>query len=596
MADPQGLWSFAGIPEGNILEGSYSLRHGISPGVATLTILPTVLTNEVGTLSLTYGGLRLDFPDMKVDAGSFVHDSTGQVIQLNLLDRRWKWRFGAISGNYNLRKQTYGKYVDTLLRHTEKKPTELMALCLQAMGETGYDLGGVPNLLRPEVHWSNDNPAQELARLADLCGCRVVLKTSGRVGVYPVGVGARLPEGGEVISMGSSVDLPEKPDLVMAVCGPTLYQIDVLLEAVGLDLDGQVKPVNDLSYTPSNGWTHDPPTAHPNAGDTLPETQRRAARDLAVATVWRWYRIHSAPRGLDNEPLTVPGYTGLVMTRDQLLPLETEQVEMGVQLEVVTIVGVPANQYMPQRKPALIWGYYAVSPNGRPRNNLDPADADVMDEGTIVPRWAAPGAAYRDGFSIRGDIGVIVFSQPVYAYSDAPAGGFLIFPATLALRTACSIRAAKGAAPDCHSDTMRVPGKTYGTGPRVIHLPDIQRYVWPTYSERGNAVRSINDNTDEGFMPGTPGLDKQLQHYLSYAVREYQVPAGQEATYTGILPLSPDGAIQEVGWTAGSGPAETRAGLNTELGLSSVSYKERRFLEELGALRREEAKRPKGDG
>src|SRR5262245_12515727 len=85
---------------------SMSCRHGIAPSVAVLEIVPQAdFDTETGTLVLAYDGIEIEFPDCKVDRASFARNGQGMIWRLQILDRRWRWRFGQISGRYNERRE-----------------------------------------------------------------------------------------------------------------------------------------------------------------------------------------------------------------------------------------------------------------------------------------------------------------------------------------------------------------------------------------------------------------------------------------------------------------------------------------------------------
>ena len=140
MAAPQGIAYFAGIQA--FLSFNYTLTPGITPGLATLYIPPQPgRIFEVGPLLVSYGNTQLVFPDCKVDRISVETDGEGHTVWgLSILDRRWKWAWGRISGYYNVRRG------ETLVKETEKRPQELATLCLEAMGETGYDVSRMPDI------------------------------------------------------------------------------------------------------------------------------------------------------------------------------------------------------------------------------------------------------------------------------------------------------------------------------------------------------------------------------------------------------------------------------------------------------------------
>ena len=173
----QATLRFPGI--GQVLRWSYTLSQGITPGVCTIDVVPQFgVPDQVGTLKIAFGQTSLRFEQCVVDFAIVRRGPTGMVVGLSLLDRRWKWKYGAISGRYNLRTKA-----GALDRETERTPQELATLLLTAMGESGFSVVDLPNLARPEIDWVGANPAGELAALCESLGCRVVLGVTGFVSV-----------------------------------------------------------------------------------------------------------------------------------------------------------------------------------------------------------------------------------------------------------------------------------------------------------------------------------------------------------------------------------------------------------------------------
>ena len=220
-------------------------------------------------------------------------------MSVRILDRRWKWQYGEISGRYNIREKEEEYLIDP---DTEKKPRQLATLLLAAMGEVGYSVDELPNDNRPQKHWVSANPANELYQLCDSLGCRVVLGLDNRVRLRRVGSGASLPVLGIEISDSVGIDAQARPDSIKVVCGPTRYQARFFLEAVGKDVDGRIKFLDDLSYRPDDGWG----AANVDGDfDDVRDESRCAAQKLAILSVFKWYRIeapaveHSVSRQCD---------------------------------------------------------------------------------------------------------------------------------------------------------------------------------------------------------------------------------------------------------------------------------------------------------
>ena len=308
MADPQGMVSFPGLTF--IRAASMTFSHGISPSSALVQIAPQAgFVPEPGTLRFTFAGTVISFPGALIDSASLRINQQGYIWSLRILDRRWKWRFGELYGWYN-RKLPDGS-LDTTL---QKTPQELAVLCLQAMGETQFDASGLPNNARPEMNWVAANPANELANLCDALGCRVVLGLDNLVRTPQTGVGAGLPVPLS-INEGFGINPPNRPDKLMVVCGPSVYQSRWQLAAIGRDADGSIKPIDNLSYKPTAGWETDFAGDFYNviaSGGNTAEQNRL----LAVETVYHWYRISHQKDG----GTIVPGH-GESVKMFQVLPL-----------------------------------------------------------------------------------------------------------------------------------------------------------------------------------------------------------------------------------------------------------------------------------
>ncbi len=213
----QSLCLFDGVRQ--IESASFTLSHGVTPSVAQLTIIPQVAPAIPldGTLVWTFGDVTILFPGCRVDKASFEYTQSGLVWRLSIFDRRWQWAFGQISGSYNVRRANIGDgglpaalalkefptvppapqvpqlQLGTIDVNTLATPQQLATLCFLAMGEAGFEVGQLPNDSRPEVQWDHDNPAQSLANLCDLLGCRVSLGIDNVARIVRLGTGALLP-------------------------------------------------------------------------------------------------------------------------------------------------------------------------------------------------------------------------------------------------------------------------------------------------------------------------------------------------------------------------------------------------------------------
>ncbi len=548
MSAPQGLATFPGVNQ--LVAASITLGHGITPSSATLTIAPQLaFTTEVGTLSFVYDGLRIDFTDCKVSRSSFERNDRGEIWRLTVYDRRWRWRFGRISGTYNVWRDNFTlARGENGTRNTERTPQQLAALCLDAMGESNYDVSEMPNDTRSSVAWDVEVPAQALAALCDSLGCRVVLQLDGRVAVRRRGIGAPLYALGS-LENDATIDPPERPDAICVLGGPSRFQVDFPLEAVGIEqVDGQnnesLKLIDSLSYQPAGGWSRvDLPYFHQVGAQW---------RELAKKSVFRYYRIQM--------PVDVPGYDGddgaKVAKLEQLLPIEDEQVDQ------VAESGEPVN------RPAFVFGVWY--PDTGDMTNTSLALAPVAPEGDL----GTPGTAYKRRFTIDKTRGLVVFEEPVFRNTHASAtggSGYEVVPgaAQLVLRAACNVRDPASLATESYERTRAI-GNPLGGGTRYLKHEEIVRTHVPKYNT-SYKTDSVKTNQAD--------IDQMADYYLDAAEQEYQTLAPQTVRFGGLVPIEPDGAIEQVILSVGAGGTTTTVCRHTERTQTTMPYRERRRIE-----------------
>lgn len=556
----QGLAHFPGIV--HLVDATISIGHGITPSVAQLTIAPqSNFTTEVGTLRLSFGGTLIEWPGCRVDRASFQRNASGEVWRLSIFDRRWRWRFGQITGTYNARRDDgtlrsgQGKSINT-----ERNVQQLAALCLQAMGESDFDVSDLPNDTRPSVEWNAEVPAAMLASLCDQFQCRVVLRLDNRVAIRRVGVGAALPAG-LVLENSVTVDVPERPDALAVICGPKRYQVDFPLEAVGLeaaagDDDETLKPIDEVSYRPADGWSKiDLPFFHQVA---------QASRELACKSVFRYYRI--------RVPVEVPGYEGpdgnKVKTLEQLLPIEDEQVE-------TTTVGGEV-----QNLPARVFGVWHRGRDEAANNvpALVPPDKDGSESAERL-RVTRP-------FVIDTARGLVIFDEPVVRNDHPSAHGSSgyevnIAPADLVLRAACQVRDADSLALDRYV-RVRSTGSIGGTEPSYIKHEELTLNHVPQYSA-SYKIQSVRTNRAE--------IDAAADRYLDAWETQFQTRVPQIVRYPGVVPVELDGAIQQVTFHVGPSGATTTAARSNERLQTIYPHAQRRHLERQAFAARDRAAR-----
>lgn len=534
MAELQGLCSFPGIQQ--VVSATYTLSHGIQPGVCTVEMAPQaggIATG--GTLRFLFGSVELAFPDCRVDFATARYSEAGLIVSVAIFDRRWKWAFGEVSGEFNTRD---GKGA----MKNEKTPSELARKCLDAIGETA-DLSALPSEPRPPISWTLENPMRALAGLCDELGCRIVMNLDGSIAIRRAGIGGLLPTGG-LIEQQAEANPPERPDTIRVIGAPTVVQVRIALEAVGKDKDGSIKRIDALSYKPTGGWGYESETFDNVAnGDSARPNQ--SPRRLAIATVFRWYRVkESAVQALripEIEPIDALA---------RILPLEREMVETytddGVEKPV----------------PAGVYGVYWIGNIGQPINSV---------KGEASYR-------YRGDFDVDTELGIIRFAKPVRKWD----GTSQLIEAELYADIAFQVRDVDGA-PARYRFDHPMPGQPSGTRPYIVRQTGQDDATGKRAALQRRWWRN-EDGTETSFADlanARDGIEVKARHYALGAIARFTPTPKATGRYAGLIPINPDGAIHQVTWTVGEQGATTEASLNFESSPVVVPYERRRFEERL---------------
>lgn len=270
MNEPHGKVGYPGLPP--VESFSYTMGHGITPGtIVCKTVVPPTSLSPSGNLVFTDTKVTIIIPNCRVANVLASKDFSGQTWTVTLEDRRWQWlQFGAIHGCYNQLDPRY-----KLIPWTVMSPKELATLCLDSMNERGYTIDMPAGLAstempdkenffepgentdetgtNPPINWYAMPPAQALQSLCDQFGRRIVYNLEkDTIDIVRAGIGKPLPPG-SIYVRSPGLSLPAKPDRVAIIGDPTRYQVRLLLEAVGEDWNGVIRPINALSYAPIVG-------------------------------------------------------------------------------------------------------------------------------------------------------------------------------------------------------------------------------------------------------------------------------------------------------------------------------------------------------
>lgn len=482
-----------------------------------------------GVLTLQFGTQFLVINDVKVDFASLQMTTRGHMMVIRLLDRRWRWKYLPISGRWNVH------LADGSIDSTTLLSLRGMAeILLNAMYELNYDVSVLPTDVYPEVDWMYDNAAVQLHRLCEEVGCDIALNWNDTVSIVKLGSGLALPINTDLQDASVKADPPEMPDYCRLVCGETQYQCRLELVAVGLDTDGTIKLIDDLSYTPANGWT-----AADKAffDQMLEDGSTEEEVELARKTVYKWYQVKRMADGT----LTVPNYGAITDIR-QILPIN----DWKLQTYTSAVGGRKTNI------PAEVYGTYFTK-KGDPNH----------DENTD------PCTKYEGGFSIDRFNGIVMFDRAVLMQVEPTAGVFTFNEATLYLETSFGVRdSTNGSQVRAYYDFVFNPG---GVLCDVVPREEIGLKVRATYVNATSCTAVATTETNETTLAA------EANSILNLYVQRYATAIYGSGKYRGLQAINPDGTIRQVIVYADMEKGfNTVASYNTEVGPAIVRAAERR--------------------
>ncbi len=484
----QTVFSFPGIPA--VESATMTIRNGVQPGVCIVKTPPQRLFQpEVGDVRFSCGARSVVFRNCMVESASLEVQSR-QMWSLRILDRRWKWRYGSISGRFNIRQQN-GQIRDGSERTAQQLATRL----LQAMGETRFDVSALPAHLRPAVNWNFSNPAAELQKLCDVAGCVITLGLDDRVRILRKGEGPPLNLYGVERHGSFALRSSLRPDELTLVGGATVFQDSLALEAVGLDTDDCVKPLDQLSYKPSNGWGA-------GAYESMADVAGGEARNRALESVWKWYRVKNDDEG----GLKIQGLDQRLDSYEQILPLQDTLLEQDD-------AGQPA--------PAYVTGSFWS------RSHAYTNTADTT--------------RYNGAFRIDRSQGIVKFAAPVLKLATTHR----FEPASLRLTTTFPVRLQPEAGYLRRTRTLRLPGNRLYTAAEVIERP-----------EMFHAVKATDNG---GVQNNAAAFDRAASRVLATVAKRYEAQPAAEIHYAGLVPTPLTGATTQVIYSTGPEGAFTQA-------------------------------------
>ena len=234
--------------------GNFTLQPGVQPSTAVLRFTMGSKFNQIGQLRLSNGNQAISFNRCRV-VQILVNQSggAGRWREVTIEDRRWMWAdsYFPVYGEYN-RVST-----PRAAAKNKKSAYELVILLLNALGETGYSISGVPTNQYPTVSWDAASPAAELENLLQQYGCGVSLVPGDFVRVFKIGQGVE-PNLNDPRAMDYQITAAPKivPGNLVLDGGAMHVHHDLPLRAVApkSNYSEEYLPIDQVSYVPAGGW------------------------------------------------------------------------------------------------------------------------------------------------------------------------------------------------------------------------------------------------------------------------------------------------------------------------------------------------------
>jgi hypothetical protein len=550
------------IEFGNVVgveQFSMTRSRGVRPSTIqfVVPVVPEVPIGVSSPLSLHDGVNSFTLRDCLVQSVDIDY-SMGDRYIVTLLDERWKWSYGEISGEYNIVRG------GVILHSTRKKPGDLAKLLFEAMGVDDYDITQLPNDTYPEITWDLEVPAIALESLASSLGCIICLQLDGKVKICKIGVGAKLPviRGSE---MRESLKFVEAPDDIYISANATVWEISLKIDkpfgkerdkgSTGTSPVESIIPIDKLSYKPKSGWGNEDPTVFPNVGNTITPgntiqesiKERDRIRGLAQESIWKIFGF-KFPFNLPGLAFQIKDVNQLIF-HDELLSQSLVQYSSPLQKQA----------YEQRRMQPFVYGvYYDRKETGK--NNVDAFSHEWKKNQKLV---------YPGSFNVDKDRGVISFSDAVYQYDSDPSAKERFKAPELYLRVAVSVKDPETGR--YWREAMRnKTGYRNATKPLWVKRSDLRREIMvdPTTSK---AFASNGDNLKT--------VESELRKYSLIELKKLESIMPAQASYSGFVPIDLDGTIEQVTYEiSSSGETTTTASYGYEHSLIVPSFEERRRI------------------
>jgi hypothetical protein len=384
-----------------------------------------------------------------------------------------------------------------------------------------------------------------VAVLVESHRCQVVLKLDDTVSIQPITDDEPTTAADGNVQWDSlAVETVEQPGGIVFVGAPSQYQLDFELEAVGVDVDGSVRPIGELSYRPdiagaASAWSL---IDLPFFNSLVDRLQRQLARE----SLFRWYRVKAA-QGIDH-----------AIEQCALLPHRLAAAHSD-----------GAQQYISQPQVFGIWH------DPQRDGTFDDSAAELMPL-PLGPSDSATDTCCSVPFEFDSEARLIKFARPVYQLLADDGSGYQLAPATLMLRTAAHLLESNGSFR--RFEYRRDIGEP-GSAPCPawhIRRPELLLQATAQYGANYELLR-FDENATQ-----LERICEQLFVGIERGLRN----RSRTIAYAGLQPIELCGAIRHVAWSISLAGVTTQTYYGPGGPLDRISDDEIRFLDGLQPIER----------
>jgi len=518
---------------------TYTQTRGISPDVCEVKLIPQQdPIPSMGDLALTFNAVnQVVLRDCLADSSRVWLNDQGFVGTINFRDRRWRWsRYELFSAHFNERDS-----IGNIIEASRLSLQGILRALFTHIGESGVDVSRVPNDFYPEFN-QRCKPADVLIQSYGInLGYEVCLGFDDDVvTVWPRGQGEDLPGLGANPATSELMKLEESLD--PATPPQSVAQARFGLKAVGKDIDGSVRDLDDLTYKPSVGWVK----AYDYMGIIAKEWGEDSLQvQLAQETVYRWYLVEAFADG----SLDFPDGTGSLDDITQVLPFFQKLLE-------VEHLFLSDKVFHPNIR---LFGAYSARKGWVGRESTDIS-------------WRV-----KDPYEFNAYTGLVNFEEP--AYEDLTAVE-QILPGTFFIEAAFRIRDSFNR--QFVSYVHTIPIDNFGAGVHTYEEPGVIATTIVKYDDSHNVTEILNNQED---------VDAYAQTIHAATAGSYIHKAEKMAWYNRIMDeIKLDGLTSQVqhiitdGTDPGAAGHMTRAAQNMEFDVflrSTAERQESRYVSDV---------------